>query len=99
MFEVFFLFPSPPQKRVKERGAGVARERHTGTTLFINLGWGAYWTSGRRLRMPRHQFRHKPLCQRYEWVDDFLHWTKTTSSAESPGLTSRKSSGRSRRSI
>ena len=68
MFEVFFLFPSPPQKRVKERGAGVARERHTGTTLFINLGWGAYWT-------------------------------KTTSSAESPGLTSRKSSGRSRRSI
>src|SRR5258708_12192728 len=22
--------------------------------------------------MPRHQFRHKPLCQRYEWVDDFL---------------------------
>jgi hypothetical protein len=37
---VFFLFPSPPQKRVKERVAGVARSRHTGNTLFMNLGWG-----------------------------------------------------------
>ena len=68
MFEVFFLFPSPPQKRVQERVAALARPRQSGNTLFINLGWGAYWT-------------------------------KTTSSAESPGLTSRKSSGRSRRSI
>ncbi len=38
---VFFLFPSPPQKRVKERGAGVARPRHAGTTLFNNPEWGA----------------------------------------------------------
>jgi len=37
---VFFLFPSPPQKRVQERGAALARERQSGTTLFINLGWG-----------------------------------------------------------
>ncbi len=37
---VFFLFPSPPQKRVKERVAGFARGRKTGNTLFINLGWG-----------------------------------------------------------
>jgi len=37
---VFFLFPSPPQKRVQERGAGFARPRKTGTTLFITLGWG-----------------------------------------------------------
>jgi len=38
--KVFFLFPSPPQKRVKERGAGLARPRQTGTTLFTNLWWG-----------------------------------------------------------
>jgi len=31
---VFFLFPSPPQKRVKERVAAVARPRHSGNTLF-----------------------------------------------------------------
>ncbi len=37
---VFFLFPSPPQKRRKERGAGWALPRPTGTTLFITLGWG-----------------------------------------------------------
>jgi len=37
---VFFLFPSPPQKRVKERGAALARERQSGTTLLIHLGWG-----------------------------------------------------------
>ena len=40
MFEVFFLFPSPPQKGVKERGAALARERQSGTTLLIHLGWG-----------------------------------------------------------
>src|SRR6266446_7842347 len=34
---VFFLFPSPPQKRGKERGAGWALPRPTGTTLFLNL--------------------------------------------------------------
>ena len=39
--KVFFLFPSPPQKRVKERVAALARERQSGNTLFINLGWGA----------------------------------------------------------
>ncbi len=39
--DVFFLFPSPPQKRVKERVAAVARPRHSGNTLFIHLGWGA----------------------------------------------------------
>jgi len=37
---VFLLFPSPPQKRGKERGAAVARERHSGTTLLIHPGWG-----------------------------------------------------------
>src|SRR5260221_13743754 len=30
----YHFFPSPPQKRVKERGAGWARPRPTGTTLF-----------------------------------------------------------------
>jgi len=38
--KVFFLFPSPPQKRVKERVAAVALPRHSGNTLFIHLGWG-----------------------------------------------------------
>src|SRR6266478_6030226 len=37
---VFFLFPSPPQKRGKERVAGWARERQSGHTLLIHLGWG-----------------------------------------------------------
>jgi len=32
--KVFLLFPSPPQKRVKERVAGWARSRPTGNTLF-----------------------------------------------------------------
>src|SRR5258708_34591959 len=49
---VFFLSPPPPQKRGKERGAGWARERPTGTTLFTNLGWGACCQSERRLRSP-----------------------------------------------
>ena len=40
MFEVFFLFPSPPQKGVKERVAALARERQSGNTLLIHLGWG-----------------------------------------------------------
>src|SRR5260221_14377685 len=47
---VFFLFPSPPQKRVQERGAAVARPRHSGTTLLIHLRWGACCQSERRLR-------------------------------------------------
>jgi len=37
---VFFLFPSPPQKRGKERDAGWALPRPTGITLFLTLGWG-----------------------------------------------------------
>src|SRR6266699_4947619 len=49
---VFFLFPSPPQKRGKERVAGWARERPTGNTLFNNLGWGACCQSERLLRSP-----------------------------------------------
>ncbi len=40
LLKSFFLFPSPPQKRGKERVAGVARSRHTGNTLFMNLGVG-----------------------------------------------------------
>src|SRR5258708_24358193 len=36
----FSSSPPRPKKRVKERVAGVARERHTGNTLFIHLGWG-----------------------------------------------------------
>src|SRR5258708_39542724 len=47
---VFFLFPSPPQKRVKERGTAVALPRHSGTTLFITLGWGACCQAERLLR-------------------------------------------------
>src|SRR5438132_7174645 len=37
---LFFLFPSPPHKRGKERVAGWALPRPTGNTLFTNLGWG-----------------------------------------------------------
>src|SRR5260221_2684965 len=48
LLKSFFLFP--PQKRVQERGAGVARERHTGTTLLIHAGWGACCQSELRLR-------------------------------------------------
>src|SRR6266566_106232 len=36
-----FPLPLPPQKRVKERVAAVALPRHSGNTLFLNLGWGA----------------------------------------------------------
>src|SRR5258708_35269406 len=50
--KVFFLFPSPPQKRVKERVAAVALPRHSGNTLFITLGWGACCQSERLLRGP-----------------------------------------------
>src|SRR5258708_38361920 len=39
---VFFLFPSPPQKRGKERVAALARPRQSGNTLLIHLGWGLY---------------------------------------------------------
>jgi len=52
MFEVFFLFPSPPQKRVQERVAALARERQSGNTLFITLGWGACCQSERLLSGP-----------------------------------------------
>ena len=37
---VFFLFPSPPQKKIKERVAAVARERQSGNMLLIHLEWG-----------------------------------------------------------
>ena len=50
MFEVFFLFPSPPQKRVQERVAALALPRQSGNTLLIHLGWGACCQSERRLR-------------------------------------------------
>src|SRR5258707_9806813 len=50
--KIFFLFPSPPQKRGKERGAGWAQERPTGTTLFITLGWGACCQAERLVRSP-----------------------------------------------
>src|SRR5260221_5856631 len=50
--KVFFLFPSPPQKRVKERVAALARERQSGNTLLLNLGWGACCQSERLLRGP-----------------------------------------------
>src|SRR5258707_11546685 len=49
---VFFLFPSPPQKRVKERVAGWALPRPTGNTLLLNLGRGACCQAKRRLRNP-----------------------------------------------
>ena len=49
---VFFLFPSPPQKGVKERVAAWARSRPSGNTLFIPLGWGACCQSERLLRSP-----------------------------------------------
>ena len=48
--KVFFLFPSPPQKRVKERVAALALPRQSGNTLFYNLGWGACCQSERFLR-------------------------------------------------
>jgi len=35
-----FPLPLPTPKRVKERGAGSALPRRTGTTLLIHLGWG-----------------------------------------------------------
>jgi hypothetical protein len=38
--QVLFLFPSPPEKRGNERGAAVALQRHSGTTLVLHLGWG-----------------------------------------------------------
>src|SRR5258708_24802310 len=37
---VFFPFPSPAEKRVKERVGALARERQSGNTLLIHLGWG-----------------------------------------------------------
>ncbi len=36
----FSSSPPRPKKRVKERVAAVARPRHSGNTLFINLGVG-----------------------------------------------------------
>ena len=47
-----FPLPLPAPKKSKERVAGVARPRHTGNTLFINLGWRACCQSERRLRSP-----------------------------------------------
>src|SRR5260370_8405862 len=37
---VFFLFPSPPQKRVKERVANWVLPRPTGNAPLITLAWG-----------------------------------------------------------
>src|SRR5258708_31821945 len=48
------FFPSPPprpKKRVKERVAGVARPRHTGNTVFINLA----------VQVPTIFFPHAPF--------------------------------------
>src|SRR5258708_10105203 len=50
--KVFFLFPSPPQKRVKERVAAVARVRHSGNTLLINLGLGGLLLSRATFERP-----------------------------------------------
>src|SRR5690242_6387096 len=50
--KVFFLFPSPPQKRGKERVADWARPRPTVNTLVMTLGWGACCQSERLLRSP-----------------------------------------------
>src|SRR5258707_5091917 len=48
----FFPLPLPAPKKSKERVAGVARPRHTGNTLFTNLGWGACRQSERLVRSP-----------------------------------------------
>src|SRR5260221_11623094 len=45
-----FPLPLPAPKKSKERVAGVARPRHTGNTLFTNLGWGACRQSERLVR-------------------------------------------------
>src|SRR6266566_188626 len=58
--KVFFLFPSPPQKRVQERVAGCARPRPTGNTLFTNLGWGACCQAERLLRSAAFPFAQLP---------------------------------------
>ncbi len=47
-----FPLPLPAPKKSKERVAGVARPRHTGNTLFTNLGWGACRQSKRLVRSP-----------------------------------------------
>ncbi len=61
---VFFLFPSPPQKRGKERGAGWALPRPTGTTLFITLGWGGLLPSRATFEKPCYfKAAQEPLQQ------------------------------------
>src|SRR5258706_2951463 len=47
-----FPLPLPAPKKSKERVAGVARPRHTGNTLFTNLGRGACRQSERLVRSP-----------------------------------------------
>ncbi len=66
---VFFLFPSPPQKRGKERGAGWALPRPTGTTLFTNMGWGACCQAERRLRSPDQRLHFAR-----QGIPNMLHW-------------------------
>ncbi len=47
-----FPLPLPAPKRVKERGAAVALPRHSGTTLFINVGWGGLMPSRATFEKP-----------------------------------------------
>src|SRR5258708_36039865 len=62
---VFSRSPSPPQKRVQERVAALARERQSGNTLLINLGWGACCQAERLLRGPVNYAGTRFMAQKY----------------------------------